>query len=147
MSLPGLEIVYFEYPRKRENTLWVSNIPSELSFLEVESILENIGPITHLKLFPIHAQKKGISKGYEMRETRAARVQYLVTHDAVRAQAILQGQKFLGTKIKLHQDRICFNKNGLFRKGPIPLSKAFQVANHFLGYDGWDSRILKVEFL
>ncbi|KAM4691228.1 RAD52 motif-containing protein 1 [Rhinophrynus dorsalis] len=133
------EVVSFTVPVENNKTLFVWNIanklPEEKIYCSLLKEFSLFGPLHSLKLLP----NAGVTEpGYY------AVIKYFCSHDASRAQESCDRKTlFQETPLKV---RVCNRQKGFqYKSLSLNSSKCQDLANHYLGFNGWSKRIIALQ--
>ncbi|CAH1254346.1 RDM1 [Branchiostoma lanceolatum] len=145
---PSPEIVEFVRPNTSDKVLYVSRIsrklPEEEIYFKLCKAFEQYGLINDVQVVKPPAQLQTSAEGQQeerLTECYYAFIKFYLARDAAKARAGLNGKYFTGgqpisvqhaTKMKTREP------------SPLPYSKCLDLANHYLGMDGWTTRILSI---
>ncbi|XP_019627112.1 PREDICTED: RAD52 motif-containing protein 1-like [Branchiostoma belcheri] len=142
--VPSLELVEFVRPYTSDKILYVSKISSQLSEGEVYFRLckafEPYGLINDVHVVKPSVRLQTATEGQqEERSYYYAFVKFYLARDAAKARAGLNGKYLIGRQPILVQHATKMKKR---EPSPLPFSKCLDLANHFLGFDGWSSHVV-----
>ncbi|XP_024288691.1 RAD52 motif-containing protein 1 [Oncorhynchus tshawytscha] len=135
-----VDVIEFRVPIENNKTLFVWNILSTFSdafiYESIWNIFCNFGPLYLVKVCPNAA---GVEPGFY------ALVKYFSAAQASKAQKATHGRGFFQSsplKVKLSTKQY---PNFLHNSKPLSRSKCQDLANHYLGFNGWSTHIVTLK--
>ncbi|XP_035666729.1 RAD52 motif-containing protein 1-like [Branchiostoma floridae] len=147
-TLPAPELVEFIRPNSSDKVLYVSRISGSLAEEEVYFKLckafEQYGLVNEIQVMKPSVQLQPAAEGQQEERLTGyfyAFVKFYLARDAAKARAGLNGKYFIGGQTIMVQHATKMKKR---EPCPLPYSKCLDLANHFLGMDGWTTHIVSI---
>nr|QIC49986.1 RAD52 motif-containing protein 1 [Actinia equina] len=149
-----VELIEFIRPCRNQNNLYVTNISRNLSEDEVQmkltQIFSKFGLLYEVQVFDAkeNTSEEPQSFCYHDNDTRSslyAFVKFYSTKAAARAQRETNGKWLIGGQFLKVQ--FANRKKVVDTPAPLYMARCTELANYYLGFNGWSTKIIKIEKL
>lgn len=149
--MDGCEIIKFTIPTS-SSILYASNFPDNTSIESITELFSNFGLV--YDIIPFASQSKHDSEEINAQDNKNIKtsqnksyyiIKYYSILSAKLAQKQLNGSSFQGRYLYVS----FFKSKNQFKaeEYPLPIQKSIELANYYLGFNGWSSSIISLDRL